>query len=95
MNAAAQLSLHESIAVYWLMLKSTESGDYKAAISYADALMRTVPGTAIQVVPVLAHFAADKVASEVGQDCSQEQPAMAIPVFFIASPKCDGRAHAT
>ena len=64
MNAAAQLSLHESIAVYWLMLKSTEAGDYRTAISYADVLLRTAPGTATQVVPVLAHFAADKAASD-------------------------------
>ena len=64
MNAAVQMSLHETIAVYWLMLKSTEAGDYKSAISYADALLRTDPDTARQVVPVLAHFAADKTASD-------------------------------
>ena len=43
MEASAQLSLHETTAVYWLMRKSQEAGDYKAAISYSDALLRTDP----------------------------------------------------
>lgn len=64
MNAAVRVSLHETIGVYWLMLKSTEAGDYKTAIAYADALMRTAPDMATYVVPVLAHFAADKAASD-------------------------------
>jgi len=63
MAAAARMSLHESIAVYWLMRKSTEAGDYKAAISYADALLRTNPELGAYVAPVLAHFAEQKASN--------------------------------
>jgi hypothetical protein len=60
MEAAAGMSLHENIAVFWLMQKSTEAGDYKTAIAYADALMRSDPNLASYVVPVLAYFADGK-----------------------------------
>jgi len=63
MTAAAGLSLHETIAVYWLMHRSAVAGDYKTALYYADALMRTEPELATYAVPVLAHFADDKAAS--------------------------------
>ncbi len=62
MQAAARLSLHESVALYWLMRKSTAASDYKTAIYYADALLRTNPGTGPYVVPVLAHFAEQKAS---------------------------------
>jgi hypothetical protein len=57
MAAAARLSLHQSVALYWLMRQSTDQGDYKSAIGYADALLRTNPDLAHFTVPVLAHFA--------------------------------------
>jgi hypothetical protein len=57
MRAAASLSMHETVANYWLMQKSTEAGDYKAAIGYADVLLRTNLEMGPYVVPVLAHFA--------------------------------------
>lgn len=63
MSAAAGLSLHETVAVYWLMHRSAVAGDYKTALYYADALMRTEPSFATYTVPVLAHFADDKAAS--------------------------------
>ncbi|HEX4410951.1 MAG TPA: hypothetical protein VH206_19450 [Xanthobacteraceae bacterium] len=60
MTTAVNLSLHQSIALYWLMRQSTDQGDYKSAISYADALLRTNPNLAGYIVPVLAHFADGK-----------------------------------
>ena len=60
MTELARLSLHQSIAVYWLMRKNAQDGDYKAAIAYADDLLRTNPDLARYAVPVLAHFADDK-----------------------------------
>jgi tetratricopeptide (TPR) repeat protein len=60
MTESARLSLHQSIAVYWLMRKNAQDGDYKAAIAYADDLLRTNPDLARYAVPVLAHFADDK-----------------------------------
>jgi hypothetical protein len=86
MSAAVQMSLHETMAVYWLMLKSTEAGDYKAAITYADALMRTVPETARQVVPVLAHFAADKTAADAVKALLHSNPPWR-RLFFALLPQ--------
>ncbi len=60
MAESARLSLHQSIAIYWLMRKSAQAGDYEAAITYADDLLRTNPDLARYAVPVLAHFADDK-----------------------------------
>ena len=67
MEAAARVSLHESLAVYWLMVKSVKAKDDKAAVSYADALLRTNRGLAPYVVPFLAHFAEQKSSNEFGQ----------------------------
>jgi hypothetical protein len=63
MEAAARLSLHEAFAVYWLMHRSAVEGDYKTALYYADALMRTEPNFATYAVPVVAHFANEKASS--------------------------------
>jgi hypothetical protein len=41
MQAAARLSLHESVAVDWMMRASYEDGDYRSAMRYADVLIRT------------------------------------------------------
>ena len=43
MQAAVQRSLLESVAVYWMMRKSFQDQNYKAALRYADILMRTRP----------------------------------------------------
>jgi hypothetical protein len=59
MQMAARLSLHQSIAVYWLLVHSTESKDYKAALTYADVILRTLPGFDAYVMPVLARIAED------------------------------------
>jgi tetratricopeptide (TPR) repeat protein len=60
MATAAQLSLHESIAVYWMMRASAAAGDYQKAIFYADALLRTDPDAMKYVEPLLARFAEQK-----------------------------------
>ena len=57
MNAAARLSLRESIALFWLMQKSYEQGDTDATLNWADALLRTRPRLAQYVVPMLAQIA--------------------------------------
>ncbi len=63
MELAAKLSLHESGAVFWLMRESALAGDYKEAVTYADALLRTNPGLHQFVVPALAQFAEDDKSS--------------------------------
>ena len=63
MQAAARLSLRESVAVYWLMRESFERKDYAAAVQYADALLRTRPQAVTQAMPTLARIAEDKDAN--------------------------------
>jgi hypothetical protein len=57
MQAASRRSLHESTAVYWIMQKYYQDGDYRAAIRSADTLLRTRPGMAEHVMPVLGKIA--------------------------------------
>lgn len=65
MAAAARLSLHESIAVYWMMRESAATGDYEKAVFYADALLRTNPDMIADVEPLLVHFAEQKASNGV------------------------------
>lgn len=60
MWAAVHLSLHERDATFWLMRKSTEIGDGRSAIYYADVLLRTAPELNPAVVPYLAQIAEQK-----------------------------------
>jgi tetratricopeptide (TPR) repeat protein len=85
MTAAARLSLHEGIAVYWLMRKSTAANDYKAAISYADALLRTDPGLGPYVVPILAHFAEQQASKDLVKTLLESNPPWR-GLFFGALP---------
>jgi hypothetical protein len=64
MRAAAQHSIRESVAVYWLMRKSYEAGDYANAIYGADALLRTRSETMPYVMPTLVQMAQNKAANE-------------------------------
>jgi hypothetical protein len=74
MSAATKQSLHESIAVYWMMRKSAEGGDYKTAVFYADALLRTNPGLAPFVVPLLARFAEQPASKELINQTLESNP---------------------
>jgi tetratricopeptide (TPR) repeat protein len=65
MQAAAQMSSHESVADYWLMIKSTEAGDYKTAIAYGDVLLRANLELGPYVAPLLAHFADNEPSASV------------------------------
>jgi hypothetical protein len=74
MQAAMQMSLHEPVAVYWLMIKATQSGDFKAAIAYADALMRSNLNTSSSVAPLLAHFAEAKDSRGIVETLLESDP---------------------
>jgi hypothetical protein len=65
MQMAAQLSLHESAAVYWLLVRSVQSKDYKSALTYADVVLRTLPGFDPYVVPLLARMVEDGKAANL------------------------------
>src|SRR5262245_30110711 len=49
MQAAARHSLLESEAVFWVMRKNYEDGDYRSAGRYADILLRTRPSSQMAV----------------------------------------------
>ncbi len=64
MRAAADHSLAESVAVYWMLEKSLGAKDYAQTLSYADILLRKRPQLMVHVVPALGQMAesADKNA---------------------------------
>ncbi|MET0195151.1 MAG: hypothetical protein ABW200_17460 [Hyphomicrobiaceae bacterium] len=63
MQAAAQRSRRESVAIFWLMRESFEQKDFATAVQHADVLLRTRPQVAPQVTPTLARIAEHKDAS--------------------------------
>jgi hypothetical protein len=65
MHAAARLSLHENMANYWLLRKSTDAADYKAVIYYADVILRAAPGFGTFVMPLLAQATHDQAANNL------------------------------
>jgi hypothetical protein len=60
MQAAVRRSLHETLAVFWMMLVSYQNEDYHAALSYADVLLRTSPGLFSAAMPILGSIAEAK-----------------------------------
>lgn len=65
MQAAARLSPHESLAVYWLLVQSAKEKDYKTTVYYADTLLRTLPGFDSYIMPILALVAEDKSSADL------------------------------
>jgi hypothetical protein len=57
MQAAAQRSRHETLAIYWMMRKSYLEKDYPATLRYADTLLRTRIEAAEVVMSVLGRLA--------------------------------------
>ena len=86
MEAAAQLSLHDSATVYWLMLEAAKAKNYQAAITYADVLLRTVPELSKYVVPILAQVAEEKGLDRVLETVLQSNPPWRRQ-FFAALPR--------
>ena len=62
MAAAARQSLHDSIAVHWMMQKNLHERDFPAALQWADVLMRTRPDVIDDIAPQLAGIAQDAAA---------------------------------
>lgn len=85
MQAAAQLSLHDTIAQFWLMRKATAAGDYKSATGYADVLLRTNLSLSAYVVPYLAHFADNSATSGPVQALIKGNPPWR-RIFFAQLP---------
>ena len=62
MRAAAERSLRESLAIFWLLRKSADVRDQAAVIRYGDVLMRTRVRAAPFVVPIMAKAAEDRAS---------------------------------
>jgi len=59
-RVAAQRSLRERVATYWLMQKSYETRDYTNAVYHADTLLRTRSQAARYVMPMLVQIGENK-----------------------------------
>ena len=57
MQAAVRRSRFESIAVYWMLRKSYVDQDYRAALGYADILLRTRPQAITFAMPMFGKVA--------------------------------------
>ena len=66
MQAAADRSWSASGAIYWLILKSFEKGDYATALRYTDAFLRKRPQFMAQAMPVLVRIAENQDENAVG-----------------------------
>jgi hypothetical protein len=73
-NAAAQLSLHETIAVYGTMLAAAQAKDYKTITYYTNVLLRTRRELDKHVMPILAKIVADKGSSGLVEAVLDENP---------------------
>ena len=65
MQAAVRRSIRESIAVYWLMQKSTNEGDFASALHYADILLRTQSNITPLLMPTLAKIVESRPPGDV------------------------------
>src|SRR5258706_9723351 len=75
MSAAARRSLHESLAVYWLIQNSLEKHDHAGAIAHTDVLLRTRPQITTPLVTRLPQIAEWKDgANKLRQGLAQNRP---------------------
>lgn len=73
MQGAAQRSLQESLAIFWMMRQKYRDQEYAEAIRYADILLRTRPQLSDHIFPMLGRIAEIPVAkgeltSALGKD---------------------------
>ena len=73
MQAAAHLSRREGYANYWMMAKNYRTGDYPAALHYADILLRTKLAQAY-VMPTVAKLAESPEASHKVKELLLKNP---------------------
>jgi hypothetical protein len=74
MRAAARRSIQESLAVDWLMRHSHRRKDYRAALRFADVLLRTRRQAMENVLPLLGRMAEDREARAALQELLADNP---------------------
>jgi hypothetical protein len=82
MQAAVRRSLQESVAVYWMMRKSYDDYDYRAALRYGDILLRTRPNVLPNLMPMFAKIAEDPSAGKELKLLLAANPPWRKPFFF-------------
>ncbi len=85
MAAAAKHSLHESIAVHWLMRRAIDTQDYARAASYVDTLLRTRPQLRDVVLPSLVQIAESPQGSGVIKELLANNPPWRSGLFPVLS----------
>ncbi len=86
MQGAAQRSLQESLAIFWMMRQSYRDQDFAEAIRYADILLRTRPQLSEHVFPMLGRIAEiPKAKGELKGILAKDPPWRA--QFFDALPR--------
>ncbi|MDQ0390665.1 hypothetical protein [Labrys monachus] len=83
MQASKARSLHETLALYWLVQKSFLDGDFARAITLADTLLRSQPQFSTVIVPLFASIAATKDGLEQIKSLLRSDPPWR-PLFFRA-----------
>jgi hypothetical protein len=85
-HVAADLSLHQSDTIFWLLQKNAQTRNYESAISYADVLLRASPDSAADVVPILAYIAADPKGAEILKTVLARNPPWRTQFFAVLPP---------
>lgn len=82
MQGAVRRSLQESVAVYWMMRKSYDDYDYRAALRYGDILLRTRPNAMPHLMPMFAKIAENPAAGKDLKLLLAANPPWRKPFFF-------------
>jgi len=83
---AERLSPHATDAIYWLLRRDVEAGNYGPALRRSDILLRTSSRAGPAVLPMLARLAEIPTAAEMLQELLSTSPPWR-PQFFAALPR--------
>ena len=85
MQASARRSLFETLAVYWIMRKKYQDGDYRSAIRYAEALLQSRPEFSQLSLPLFGKIAETPEASWRAEADARYKSTMEISVLQLSS----------
>jgi hypothetical protein len=74
MQASASHSRHDGYANYWTMARNYQTGDYPAALHYADVLLRTRHNMQPHVMPLLTKLAESPETSPLVKELLTKNP---------------------
>jgi len=86
MSRARALSMHETLAVYWLMQDAFLRGETETTLSFSDMLLRAHPELAPFVVPVLLRAAVRPDGSSFLKAAIERRPPWRYDFFQVICP---------